>query len=105
MDGAGVPVAALWIWGLTILVIALVIVPLAILLLHRTLRNARSIEHYLAGMRDAGMGVAGHTAAIPALDQTIETAVAMSSVATSLERRSGTIAGLLAGRAAKGSTG
>jgi hypothetical protein len=95
----GVPTAALWIWGITLLIIALVIVPLAILLLHRTLRNARSIEHYLAGMREAGTGVAGHTAAIPALDQTIETAVAMGGVAASLERRSGSVAGILSGRA------
>lgn len=101
MGGEGVPDAVLWIWGITLLVIALVIVPLAILLLHRTLRNARSIEHYLAGMREAGTGVAGNTAAIPALDQTIETAGAMGGVAASLERRSGAIAGILARRAGR----
>lgn len=99
MGVEGVPAAALWIWAITLLIIALVIVPLAVLLLHRTFRNARSIESYLAGMREAGTGVAGNTGAIPALDQTIETAVAMAGVAASLERRSGAIAAILAGRA------
>ncbi|HEX6143452.1 MAG TPA: hypothetical protein VFZ01_12090 [Geminicoccaceae bacterium] len=98
MEAGTVPMAALWIWGISLLVIALVIVPLAILLLHRTLRNARSIERYLQGMRAAGTGVAGHTAAVPALDQTIETATAMAGVAASLQRRSGAIATLLAER-------
>ena len=101
MEAEAVPAAALWIWGMTLLVIALVIVPLAILLLHRTLRNARSIEHYLSGMRVAGIGVAGHTAAIPALDQTIETAGAIGEAAARLERRAGVIAATLAGRAGR----
>lgn len=97
-----VPIAALVIWGITLLVIALVIVPLAIVLLHRTLTAARSIESYLAGMAQAGMGVAGNTAAIPALDQTIETAGVMAGVASSLQQRSATLAGILAGRAGAG---
>jgi hypothetical protein len=95
----GVPTAALVIWGMTLLVIALIIVPLAIALLHRTLSAARSIEHYLAQMAEAGSGVAGNTASIPVLDQTIETAGAMAGVAASLELRSATIAGILAERA------
>lgn len=94
-----VPTAALVIWGITLLLIALVIVPLAIALLQRTLTAARSIEGYLAEMRQAGMGIAGNTAAIPALDQTIETAGAMAGAAGSLEERSRTIAGILAERA------
>lgn len=101
MDEA-VPTAALAIWGITLLVVALLIVPLAIALLHRTLTAARSIESYLAEMAQAGMGVAGNTAAIPALDQTIETAGMMAGAAGSLEQRSGVIAGILAGRAGMG---
>ena len=96
-----VPTAALMIWGITLLIVALVIVPLATLLLHRTLAAARSIESYLAQMAEAGGGVARNTGAIPALDQTIETAGAMAGVAASLEHRSGTIAGILAGRAGR----
>lgn len=97
----GVPTAALVIWGMTLLVIALIIVPLAIALLHRTLTAARSIESYLGEMAQAGMGVAGNTASIPALDQTIETAGAMAGVAASLEHRSAAIAGVLAERASR----
>lgn len=95
----GVPAAALTIWGITLLIIALIIVPLAIALLHRTLGAARSIESYLAEMCEAGLGVARNTAAIPALDQTIETAGAMTGAAGSLEQRSAALAGILAERA------
>jgi hypothetical protein len=102
MEATAVPTAALVIWGVTLLVIALVIVPLATLLLHRTLRAARSIESYLGEMREAGTGVARNTGAIPALDQTVETAGAMGEVAAGLEQRSMEIAGILAGRASGG---
>ena len=94
-----VPTAVLAIWGITLLLIALVIVPLAIALLQRTLTAARSIETYLAEMRAAGGGIAGNTAAIPALEQTIETAGDMAGVAGSLQQRSAALAGLLAERA------
>lgn len=97
-----VPAAALVIWGITLLVIALVIVPLAIALLHRTLGAARNIESYLAEMTAAGSGIARHTGAIPALDKTIETAGAMAGVATSLEERSAALAYILAERAKRG---
>jgi hypothetical protein len=98
----GVPTAALVIWGITLLVIALVIVPLATILLHRTLRAARSIEGYLAEMGAAGTGVARNTGAIRALDETIETAGAMGGVAAGLERRAAALAGILARRASSG---
>lgn len=94
-----VPTAALVIWGITLLLIALIIVPVAVALLQRVLHAARSIETYLAEMRQAGIGIAGNTAAIPALDRTIETAGAMAGVAGSLEQRSAAIAGILAERA------
>lgn len=94
--------AVLVIWGVTLLIIALVIVPLAIHLLSRTLTAARSIERYLAEMLEAGVGVAGNTAAIPALDETIKTAQAALGVAPQLERHSAEIATILADRAAAG---
>lgn len=101
MEAATIPTGALVVWAVTLLLIALVIVPLAIALLQRTLNAAHSIETYLAEMRQAGMGVAGNTAAIPALDQTIETAGAMAQVTASLEHRSAAVAGTLAERAAR----
>jgi len=65
------------IWIITLLIVLFVIVPLAVSLLRRTLQAARNIETYFRDMKEAGLRIAEHTAAVPALDQTIETAVAM----------------------------
>jgi hypothetical protein len=90
------------IWLATLLVAVGVIVPLAVLLLHRTLRAAISIRRYLDEMLAAGVGIAGHTAAIAALDDTIATATTMVGVAGSIKEHSGTIASVLAQRAQGG---
>lgn len=94
MTSAGV---AIWITLLA--VIAVVIVPLAVGLLRRALKAARNIEGYLADMLTAGVGVAGNTAAVPALDQTIDWAVAMKPVADGIEAKTHAVAALLAKRA------
>lgn len=91
--------AGLVIWTLLLVVILVVIVPLAVGLLRRALKAARKIEAYLADMLTAGVGVAGNTAAVPALDKTIELAVAMKPVAEAIEAKTGAVAGLLARRA------
>ena len=62
MDGLHV------IWATTLLLVVVLIVPLAVLLLHRTWRAATSIRRYLDEMLAAGVGIAGHTATIAALD-------------------------------------
>ncbi len=90
------------IWAVTLLVVVVVIVPLAVLLLHRTLRAAISTRRYLDEMLVAGVGIAGNTASIQALDATIGVAGAMVGVAGELKSHSGTIASVLAGRAAQG---
>lgn len=90
---------AIAIWVITLVVIALVIVPVAVTLLRRALRAARNIETYLAEMLVAGVKIAGHSAAVPALDQTIQTAVVMKPVADAIETKTGAVAGLLAKRA------
>ncbi len=87
------------IWIALLAVIAVVIVPLAVGLLRRALNAARNIEGYLADMLTAGVGVAGNTAAVPALDQTIDWAVAMKPVADEIEAKTGAVAALLAKRA------
>lgn len=87
------------IWIITLLVIVLVIVPVAVSLLRRALRAAQNIEGYFSDMKKAGLLIAGHTAAIPALDKTIETAVAMKPVADSISEKSGIVATLLSKRA------
>ena len=91
-------------WAAALLLVVLVIVPLAVLLLHRTLRAAISIRRYLDEMLVAGVGIAGNTASIKALDDTIGVAVAMVGVAGNIKSHSGTIASVLAGRAASGAT-
>ncbi len=87
------------IWIALLVVIAAIIVPLAVGLLQRALKAARKIEAYLADMLSAGAGIAGHTAAVPALDRTIELAVAMKPVAEGIRVKTGAVADLLARRA------
>lgn len=94
---------ALAIWGVTLLVVALVLVPVAVLLLARALGAARAIERYLAESGQAGAGIAAHTGAIPVLEDTIRIAQAAQGVAPQLEQHSAAIAGILGARAGGGS--
>ena len=93
------------VWAVTLAIVVVVIVPLAILLLHRTLRAAMSIRRYLDEMLVAGVGIAGNTASVSALDATIGVAVSMVEVAGSIKSHSATIATVLAGRAASAASG
>lgn len=99
---ATLPTAVYAIWWTVLLVVVVVIVPLAIVLLHRTLRAALSIKRYLAEMLDAGVGIAGNTASIAALNDTIGVAGGMLKTAGALKEHSGTIASVLSQRAASG---
>lgn len=92
-----------FIWIATLAIVALVIVPVAVHYLRRSLKAARAIERYLADMLTAGVAIAGHTGAVPALDATIGAAVAMKPVADNIQVKTGLVATLLAGRAAQGS--
>ncbi len=94
-----VTTTGLAVWALLLLIVVGVIVPLATGLLRRALAAARKIEAYLADMLTAGLGVAGNTAAVPALDRTIELALAMRGVAEGIEAKTGAVAALLARRA------
>jgi hypothetical protein len=69
--------AVVWIWGITLALVTLVVVPLALYLLHRTLRAAMSIERYTREALEAGAGIAANTAAIAALEETIGRASAL----------------------------
>ena len=89
------------IWAATLALVVVVIVPLAVLLLQRTLRAALSIRRYLDEMLAAGIGIAGNTSAIPALDETIGVAGAMVEVAGGIKSHTATIAEVLATRAAQ----
>ena len=98
------PLAAYVIWGGTLVVILVVIVPLAVFLLHRTLIAAWSIRRYMNDMLTAGVGIAGNTSSIPALNDTIAVATDMVKTAQALEDHSGAIGEVLTQRAAGGTT-
>ena len=97
---APVPQAVYTIWAITLAIVVLVIVPLAIYLLHRTYTAARSIERYFAEMAVAGVGAAENTSHVKALEQTIEIATKILSVAGNINSHSDTVKTTLAGRAA-----
>lgn len=88
---------ALGIWAVTLAVIAVVIVPLAISLLRRALAASQAIEAYTADMLTAGVGIAGHTAAVPALDATLATAASMIPVAEAIADKTAAAAEFVGG--------
>jgi len=94
--------AALWIWAITLAVVTVVIVPLAVYLLHRTLRAARSIERYTRESLAAGVGIASNTGAIAALDDTIRAASALLEAAEALKRQTAEVSDAVAGSQGKG---
>jgi len=94
--------AALWIWAITLAVVTVVIVPLAIYLLHRTLRAARSIERYTRESLAAGVGIASNTGAIAALDDTIRAASSLLEAAEALKRRTAEVSDAVADSQGKG---
>ena len=94
--------AALWIWAITLAVVTVVIVPIAVYLLHRTLRAARSIERYTRESLAAGVGIASNTGAIAALDDTIRAASALLEAAEALKRQTAEVSDAVAGSLGKG---
>ncbi|MBA2712145.1 MAG: hypothetical protein H0U55_01130 [Rubrobacteraceae bacterium] len=85
------PVVVYVIWWATLIVAVVVVLPLAVYLLHRTLRAARQIERYAARALQAGVGIAGNTENIAALEGTISTATGILETARSIEERTGAI--------------
>ena len=86
----------LWIIGLAL---AVLVLPVVVHLLHRLWRDASHIERYAAESLAAGIGVAGNTQHIAALQKTIETASSILGAAKAIDQHTGAIEGLLAGRA------
>lgn len=97
---AELPTAVYIIWWLAIIIVVVAIVPLAVSLLRRTLAGAQSIQGYMEEMLAAGVQIAGHTSAVEALKDTIDTAGTMVGVAGNLKENSGEIVGILGERAA-----
>ncbi|MBA2443153.1 MAG: hypothetical protein H0V53_12225 [Rubrobacter sp.] len=89
-----IPVAVYVIWWITLIAAVVVILPLAVYLLHRALRAARQIERYAERALQAGVGIAGNTENISALEGTISTATGILQTTRSIEERTGAIEGV-----------
>jgi hypothetical protein len=87
------------IWKIGLAITLLVFVPLAVVLLHRLWRTARSIQIYAREALVAAGGIAANTAQIVALDDTIGIASQMLSTATGIEQKLGAATGILVRRA------
>ena len=87
------------IWAVGLALTLLVFVPLAVALLHRLWRTARSIQIYARESLVAAAGIAANTAQIGALNQTIGTATEILTVAGAIEHKLGAATALLARRA------
>ncbi len=94
-----VPTVVYVIWALTLAIAVLVVLPLTVYLLHRTLTAARSIERYFGEMRDAGVGIANNTRHIAALDDTIAVATQILGVAGAIDEHAATIETVMSARA------
>lgn len=93
-----VPVAVyvLWIIGLVLVVL---VVPVVVYFLHRLLQAGRHIERYTADMLTAGLGVAGNTQHIVALESTIQVATGILNTAGAINEHSAAIENLMVSRA------
>ena len=87
------------IWWTGLILTLVVFVPLAVYLLHRTWRAARSIQSYAREALTAAAGIAGNTQHIPALDATLSTAGQMLATAVEVDKKLATIATVMAQRA------
>ena len=95
MSASTVPPAVYTISWAGLIVTLIVFVPLAVSLLHRTWRSARSIQRYAAETLQAAGGIARNTAKIKALDETIAVAGDMLAAAGGVERKLHTVATVL----------
>ena len=96
-----IPTAVYVIWWVTLIVAVVVVLPLAVYLLHRTLDAARQIERYAARSLESGVGIAKNTENIAALEGTISTAGEILETTRAIEEHTGTIQEVLAARAGR----
>jgi hypothetical protein len=98
MSPSGMPSAVYTIWWAGLIVTLVILVPLAVYLLHRTWRAARSIQRYAAETLQAAGGIARNTAHTAALDATIGVAGDMLMAAGAVEHKLDTVATVLGER-------
>ena len=93
--------SVVYILWIVVLAVALILFPFIVRLLHKTFIAAKHIERYLKDMKEAGLGIAGNTEHITALNSTIDVAVDILDSAGKINGNAETIKVTLAGRAAK----
>ncbi len=94
------PSAVYTLW-IIVLAVALLLFPFIVRLLHKTMLAAKNIERYLREMKEAGLGIAGNTGYITALDSTIEVATGILDSAGKINTNAETIETVMADRSAK----
>ena len=94
------PSAVYTLW-IIVLAVALLLFPFIVRLLHKTMLAAKHIERYLREMKEAGLGIAGNTGYITALDSTITVAVDILDSAGKINDNAETIETVMADRSAK----
>jgi len=94
------PQAVFTLWAI-LLIVTVLLLPYIVYLLHRTYVASRNIERYFKEMSEAGVGIAGNTEHIKALDDTIGVASGILEVAGDINSHAETIKDTLGGRAAK----
>ncbi len=84
------------IWSGMLIATVVGVVPIVVSLLRRALAAARNIERYLAEILAGGVGIAGNTASVAALKDTLTVAPGLLAGAGSIERHAAAIKEALA---------
>lgn len=92
---------AMYVLWIILLVVTVLVLPFIVSLLNKVLRASRNIERYFHEMLNAGVGIAGNTEHIKALNDTIKVASGMLDVAGKINEHSSTLGGALKSRAEK----
>jgi hypothetical protein len=71
------PGAVLVLWWITLILTVVLIVPLTVRFLHRTLAAARAIQRYAVDTRAAAEGIVANLGGAAALDEALATAGAL----------------------------
>ena len=90
---------ALYVLWIILLVVTVLVLPFIVALLDKILHASRNIERYFREMLEAGVGIAGNTEHIKALNSTIEVASNILNVAGDINDHSAALGGALKSRA------
>lgn len=90
--------AVIVLW-MILLVVTVLVLPFIVRLLHQVYSYSKNIDQYFDEMLTAGLGIAGNTDQITALDDTIEVASSILEVAGDIDEHAEALGGALAQRA------